>query len=107
LSDRSIHPDVAGGDPFYAAGSRTGSTRHHRVDEAFLGLLEEDFPGVAYFALSVAFLGMPAEPKKGAIAVTEWASKQDDPNRALLAWARKNARGAFAIVEDLDAEGRS
>jgi hypothetical protein len=83
------------------------TTRHHRVDAAFLELLEEDF-GVAYFALSLAFLGMPAEPKKAAIAITEWAAKQDDPNRALLAWARKNGRGAFAIFEEnLDAEGRS
>ena len=77
------------------------TTRHHRVDHAFLVLLEEDF-GVAHFALSVAFLGMPAEPKKAAIAVTEWAAKQDDPDRALLAWARKNHRGTFRLAVDVE-----
>jgi hypothetical protein len=106
----------SGGDPFIAAGTRSdagstpasrGSTRHHRCDHEFVQLLEEDF-GVAYFALSLAFLGMPAEPKKAAIAVTEWAAKQDDPAKALLAWARKNGRCAFAITEDLDEDsGRS
>jgi hypothetical protein len=77
------------------------TTRHHRVDDRFLALLEEDF-GVAYFALSVTFLGMPAEPKKAAIAVAEWAAKQDDPEKALLAWARKNHRGTFRldVVDD-------
>ena len=49
----------ASGDPFSAR--KAPSTRHHRVDEDFVELLEEDF-GVAHFALSVAFLGMPAEP---------------------------------------------
>jgi hypothetical protein len=84
------------GDPFYAGGVRAGSTRHHRCDDDFLGLLEEDF-GVARFALSLAFLGVPAEPKKAAIAVTEWAARRDEPERALLAWARKNRRRAFVL----------
>jgi hypothetical protein len=70
------------------------TTRHHRVDEAFLVLLEEDF-GIPEFALSNAFMGFPAEPKKSAIALCEWASRADDPARALLAWARKNGRGTF------------
>jgi hypothetical protein len=48
----------------------------------------------------------PAEPKKAAIAITEWAAKQADPEKALLAWARKNGRGAFAILEDAG-DGRS
>jgi hypothetical protein len=93
----------SGGDPFYAEGVRAestpasrGSTRHHRCDHEFLDLLEQDF-GVARFALSLAFLGMPAEPKKAAIAVTEWAAKQAEPEKALLGWARKNRRGAFVL----------
>jgi hypothetical protein len=67
MIERRIPP---GGDPFYAEGVRAestpasrGSTRHHRCDHEFLDLLEQDF-GVARFALSLAFLGMPAEPKK-------------------------------------------
>src|SRR5215211_7060114 len=72
------------------------TTRHHRVDEDFLELLEEDF-GIPEFALSNAFMGFPAEPKKSAIALCEWASRADDPARALLAWARKNGRGTFRL----------
>jgi hypothetical protein len=72
------------------------TTRHHRVDEAFLELLEEDF-GIPVFALSHAFVGFPAEPKKSAIALCEWASRADDPARALLAWARRNGRGTFRL----------
>jgi hypothetical protein len=70
------------------------TTRHHRVDDRFLKLLEEDF-GMPAFALSNAFMGCPAEPKKSAIALCEWAARTDDPARALLAWARKNGRGTF------------
>ena len=81
------------------------TTRHHRVDHAFLGLLEEDF-GIPEFALSNAFMGFPAEPKKSAIALCEWAARADDPGRALLAWARKNHRGTFRLdVVDLDVAG--
>jgi hypothetical protein len=80
------------GDPFSARRAR--STRHHRVDHRFLELLEDDF-GIPEFALSNAFLGFPAEPKKSAIALCEWAVRADDPARALLAWARKNGRGTF------------
>jgi hypothetical protein len=80
------------------------TTRHHRVDEAFLELLEEDF-GIPEFVLSHAFMGVPAEPKKSAIALCEWASRAHDPGRALLAWARKNHRGTFrldVVVDDED-----
>jgi hypothetical protein len=88
----ATHTISPAGDPFSAR--RAPSTRHHRVDEAFLELLQEDF-GIPEFALSNAFLGFPAEPKKSAIALCEWASRADDPARALLAWARKNHRGTF------------
>ncbi len=71
-------------------------SRHHRCDYSFLEKLEEDFPEIPHSALVTAFLGMPAEPKKSAIALAEWASRADDPGRALLRWARKNGRGMFA-----------
>ena len=76
------------------------TTRHHRVDDAFLELLGEDF-GIPEFALSNAFMGFPSEPKKQAIHLCGWAVRADDPTRALLAWARKNHRGTFRP----DAEG--
>jgi hypothetical protein len=72
------------------------SSRHIRCDEDFLALLESDF-GIPEFALSNAFMGCPREPKKSAIALCEWASRADDPGRALLAWARKNHRGTFRL----------
>jgi hypothetical protein len=70
------------------------TTRHPRVDDRFLELLEEDF-GISVFTLSNAFMSVPAEPKKSAIRLCEWAARTDDPTRTLLAWARKNGRGTF------------
>ena len=82
------------------------TTRHHRVDHEFVALLEDDF-GIPRHALINAFMGVPAEPKKEAIALCEWAARADDPGRALLAWARNNGRGMFRIAgedqEDDDA----
>jgi hypothetical protein len=75
------------------------STRHIRCTPEFLELLEEDF-GIAYSALHAAFMGVPREPKKSAIALCEWAVRTDDPARALLAWARKNHRGTFRPDEE-------
>ncbi len=82
------------GDPFTAR--RPPSTRHHRVDDEFLELLEEDF-SIPRYALVNAFFGVPAEPKKEAIALCEWAARvaPDGPARALLSWARKHGRGTF------------
>jgi hypothetical protein len=77
-----------------SAPSRTRSTRHHRCTPEFLELLQEDF-GIPYSALHAAFMGIPREPKKEAIALCEWAIRCDEPDRALLAWARKNHRGTF------------
>ena len=82
------------GDPFTSAPRRHRTTRHHRVDDAFLELLFEDF-AIPLFALRCAFAGVPAEPKKSAIAIAEWAARQDDPAKALLGWARKHGRGTF------------
>ena len=75
------------------------TTRHHRVDHQFVALLRDDF-GIPRHALINAFMGVPAEPKKSAIHLCEWATRADDPARALLAWARKNHRGAFRPCED-------
>lgn len=88
------------GDPFtsFAAPRRQRSTRHHRVDHDFIEFLEEDF-GIPPHALSLAFMGVPAEPKKSAIALCEWAIRCEDPARALLAWARKHHRGTFRPCE--------
>jgi hypothetical protein len=72
------------------------TTRHHRCDDHFLDLLEEDFPTIPRVALESAFMGFPAAPKKQAIHVCEWASRKTEPGRALMAWARKHGRGAFA-----------
>lgn len=75
------------------------TTRHHRVDEPFLALLEEDF-GIEPMHLRAAFFGVPAAPKKRAIALCEWAIRAaggdpDEAGNALRAWARKNRAGAY------------
>jgi hypothetical protein len=80
-----------------------GSTRHHRCDEDFLNLLEEDF-GIPRYALSTALMGCPREPKKSCIALCEWASSTNNPGRALMAWARKNGRGTFRPDSSADDE---
>lgn len=72
------------------------TTRHHRVDEEFLSLLEEDF-GIAQFALRRAFLRMPPAPKKQAIEVCEWAAGKsanpDERGRMVRGWARRRKVG--------------
>ncbi len=95
------------GDPFYTAprrSAKSGTTRRHRCTHEFIELLEEDF-GIARYALISAFMGMPAEPKREAIALCEWAARTYEPARALLSWARKNGRGTFCIGSEDDAAG--
>jgi hypothetical protein len=75
------------------------SSRHHRVDEEFLALLEQDF-GVDTYSLHKAFMGVPPAPKKQAIAVCEWAIRSaagdvDEADEALRAWAHKRGVGAY------------
>jgi hypothetical protein len=82
-----------------SAPSRTRSTRHHRCDDAFLGLLEEDF-GIDAYSPHRAFMGVPPAAKKEAIALCEWAirSAGGDAERAgdaLRAWAEKHGRGGY------------
>src|SRR5215216_1488396 len=73
------------------------STRHHRVDHEFLGLLNEDF-GIDFYSLNQAFMGVPPAPKRQAISLCEWAMKAargdvEEAGRALRAWAKKNGKG--------------
>ncbi len=95
------------GMAFYTAARRSakpGTIRRHRCTHEFIELLEEDF-GIARYALISAFMGMPAEPKREAIALCEWAARTYEPARALLSWARKNGRGTFCIGSEDDAAG--
>lgn len=76
------------------------TTRHHRCDDAFLEILEEDF-GIDRYSLNKAFMGVPAAPKREAIALCEWAIRTaagdtDEAGNALRAWARKHGRGLYA-----------
>lgn len=76
------------------------TTRHHRVDEDFLALLEEDF-GIDAYSLRKAFMGVSAAPKKQAIALCEWAVRAtggnvEDAGDALRAWARKHGAGTYS-----------
>jgi|GEM_PF-3544320 len=74
------------------------TTRHHRVDEAFVGLLHEDF-GVAPWELQAAFVGVPSVPKRQAIKVCEWAegatANPGDAGTAIRRWARKHGKGSY------------
>lgn len=68
-----------------------GTTAHIKVDTRFAGLLSEDF-GIDTETIRKALGG---EPQRAAISIAEWASKTDDPAKALIAWARKHRRGNF------------
>lgn len=75
------------------------TTRHHRADERFLAILEEDF-GIDAYSLRKAFYGVPAAPKRQAISLCEWAVRAahgdaGEAGKALRAWARKNGRGMY------------
>ncbi len=83
----------------HGKGRARRTTRHHRCDDSFLELLEEDF-GISQFALRSAFASVPAAPKKQAIKVCEWAVRVARGNTAeagdaLRAWAKKRGRGAY------------
>jgi hypothetical protein len=104
---------TSAGDPFHYAGASeessalptkrlvNGTTRHIRCTHEFIDLLIEDYR-IERYALVNAFMGMPASPKREAIALCEWAAKTDEPDRALLAWARKHQRGAFARPDEAE-----
>ncbi len=82
------------------------TTRHHRVDEDFVGLLHGDF-GVAPWELQAAFVGVPSVPKKQAIRLCRWAERTTDDvaerttddvaerGRMLRSWARKHNKGSY------------
>ena len=76
------------------------TTRHHRCDEAFLELLEDDFE-IDLYSLNRAFMGVPPAPKKQAIQLCEWATRaaggdpEEEAGRALRAWAKKYRAGLY------------
>lgn len=80
------------------------SSRHIRVDEDFLALLEEDF-GIEQQDLRAAFYGAPAAPKKQAIAICEWATYNagcpEQAGDAIRAWAKRRGVGVYkrALVD--------
>jgi hypothetical protein len=86
------------------------TTAHHRVDEAFVGLLHEDF-GVAPWELQAAFVGVPSVPKKQAIRLCRWAERTTDDvaerGRMLRSWARRHGKGTYhaAIVGGATSDG--
>ena len=69
--------------------SGQASTRHIRVDARFATILSEDF-GIPAATILDALVG---EPQKQAIAICTWASRTEDPAKALLCWARKHQKG--------------
>jgi hypothetical protein len=88
-----------------SAPPSTRTTRHHRYDESFLLLLEEDF-GIDQFSLRAAFMGVPPAPKKQVIKVCEWAESKtrdtDERGEMARAWARKRRVGTYdpRLVEE-------
>jgi hypothetical protein len=92
-------PDHAGMSFMANTSVAQPSTRHHRVDEDFLVLLEEDY-GIDAYSLHKAFVGVPPTPKKQAISLCEWAIRSakgdvEEARKALRAWARKSGAGAY------------
>jgi hypothetical protein len=79
---------------FMATTTVQGTTAHIKVDERYAGLLAEDF-GLSKATITRALID---EPQRAAIAICEWASRTDQPTRALLAWARKHRAGSYRPV---------
>lgn len=69
---------------------RRASTKHIVTDERFAAILEEDFAIPAETILEA----LAGEPCLQAIAILEWASRQDDPAYALTSWSKKHRKGA-------------
>ena len=72
---------------------------HHRVDEEFLSLLEEDH-GIPAFSLRRAFLGAPPATKRQAVEVCEVftekaAGDPDEAGRMIRAWAQSLKVGQY------------
>ena len=102
-SSASAHPSTTTEDLEHIGSTivprALSSTRHHRVDYEFLGLLNEDF-GIDFYSLNQAFMGVPASPKRQAISLCEWAIRAakgdvEEAGRALRAWAKKNGKGLY------------
>ena len=89
--------------PRPARNPHQASTKHHTTDPRFAAILEDDFGIPAVFILDA----LEDEPQKTAIALCEWASRTDDPARALVAWARRHERGAYRVPSVARDGGRS
>src|SRR5688500_2805366 len=78
------------------------STRHLTVDARYAEIVADEL-GVKVTTARTAFIGIP---QRQASEISGWAlDNSDDPeerSRMILAWARKNRRGAFADVADGD-----
>jgi hypothetical protein len=78
------------------------STRHITVDNRYAEILADELEIKVSTARS-AFIG---EPQRRASEISGWAlDKSDDPEeraRMILAWARKNRRGAFRDLSDAE-----
>ncbi|CAN5684941.1 hypothetical protein BH20ACT10_BH20ACT10_15430 [soil metagenome] len=74
------------------------TTRHHRADEEFVGLLHEDF-GIEVWEFQAAFVGVPSVPKLQAIRLCCWTERATDDveerGRMIRAWARKRGKGSY------------
>jgi len=78
------------------------STRHLTVDDRYAEILADEL-GVKITTAPTAFIG---EPQRQASAISGWAldngADATERARMILAWARKNRRGAFREVSDAE-----
>ena len=72
-----------------AEKSPQASNGHNRVDEAYSARLQERFAIPAAFILRA----LEGEPRRRAVALCRWASRQDEPNGTLLVWTREHRMG--------------
>ena len=78
------------------------TTRHLTVDNRYAEILADEL-GVKLSTARTAFIG---EPQREASAISGWAldnsTDAGERSRMIVAWARKNRRGAFRAVTDGD-----
>jgi hypothetical protein len=78
------------------------STRSIMVDDRYAQILADEL-GVKVTTARIAFIG---EPQRRASEISGWAldngADATERARMILAWARKNRRGAFREVSDAE-----
>lgn len=83
-------------------GRKVPSTRHLTVDARYAAILADEL-GIKTTTARTAFIG---EPQRQASEISGWAldngSDARERSRMILAWARKNRRGAFRDVSDAE-----